>query len=373
MKIPFLNLKQINSPYQDQLEEAVKCVLNSGWYLQGKENALFEEKLSKETGCRHVVGTGNGLDALRLIFKGYIELGLLKEGDEVIVPANTYIASILAISDNGLKPVLAEPLISTYNIDPDQIRSKITSRTKAVLVVHLYGFVCNMQPIYEIARSNELLLIEDNAQAIGAELNGKKTGNLSDAAAFSFYPGKNIGALGDAGAVTTNNVQLADMVRALANYGSSEKYINDFKGCNSRLDEIQAAFLNVKLDELEAITERRRSIAKRYCMEIENPVLTLPQWPNDVKQHAWHLYVIRTNYRDELRHYLSVKTIGSMIHYPIPPHKQNAYKELGELSLPVTEKIHNTILSVPLHQCLREDEVDYIIDSLNDFKKNDVE
>ncbi|MCU4156567.1 DegT/DnrJ/EryC1/StrS family aminotransferase [Carboxylicivirga sp. A043] len=373
MKIPFLNLKHINQAYQSRIEEAIRRVINSGWYLQGEENNRFESVLSEQIGCNYVVGTGNGLDALRLIFRAYIEMGLLKVGDEVIVPANTYIASILSISENGLIPVLVEPDIDTYNISPEKIGVSITNRTKAILVVHLYGLVCDMETISRIVKSKGLLLIEDNAQAIGAELNGRKTGNLSDAAAFSFYPGKNIGALGDAGAVTTNNPELANLIKALANYGSSKKYINKFKGINSRLDEIQAAILNLKLDDLNDITERRRTIARRYCNEIKNSNLVLPQWPRDKMKHSWHLYVIRSNYRDALMKFLSEKGIGSMIHYPTPPHKQEAYKEINNLSFPVTEEIHKTILSIPLHQCLSEKEIDFIIKALNEFKPNDAE
>ncbi|MCT4644430.1 MAG: DegT/DnrJ/EryC1/StrS family aminotransferase [Carboxylicivirga sp.] len=370
MKIPFLNLKEINQPYEEQIEAALVNVVQSGWYLQGRENELFEKKLGDKIACSNIIGTGNGLDALRLIFKAYLLLGLLKEGDEVIVPANTYIASILAISDNQLKPVLVEPEWLSYNIDPKQIEAKLSERTKAILVVHLYGQVCDMNAIKSIASQNQLLVIEDNAQAIGAEWEGVKTGRLGDAAAFSFYPGKNIGALGDAGAVSTNDQQLADTIRAMANYGSSEKYINQFKGLNSRLDEVQAAILNVKLDYLDELMMKRRGIAKWYSSEVINPHIILPVMPDDEKKHAWHLYVIRSKHRDDLMKHLEEKGIGTMIHYPIPPHRQEAYKELNHLSFPITEEIHNTILSIPLHQCLSEEDVRYVIESINCFKPN---
>ncbi len=372
MNIPFLNLKEINKPYVDKIETAIKEVVHSGWYLQGQQNELFESNLSSIIECSNVIGTGNGLDALRLIFRAYIELGQLKPGDEVIVPANTYIASLLAISDNNLVPVLVEPDINTYNIDADKISSKITTRTKAILVVHLYGRVCPMDEISSLAKKHQLFMVEDNAQAIGAEFRGASSGNLGDAAAFSFYPGKNIGALGDAGAVTTNNDELARVIRAIANYGSSQKYKNQYKGVNSRLDEVQAAILNVKLDDLNMITKRRQELAKKYCSRIINPEVILPQMPKDLKQHAWHLFVIRTMYRDQLMKYLAAHNIGTMIHYPIPIHKQVAYKELSELSLPITEQLHDTIMSIPLHQCLSGNEQDYIIEAINAFSPKGV-
>ncbi len=372
MQIPFLDLKRINYSYEHVFQEALIRILSAGWYLQGNENKLFEKQLSSIIGGVEVIGTGNGLDALKLIFRAYMELGLLKEGDEVIVPANTYIASILAISENGLKPVLIEPNSETFNIDPQQIEKHITSKTKAILVVHLYGLVCNMEAINQMASRHHLLVIEDNAQAIGAELNGVKAGSLADAAAFSFYPGKNIGALGDGGAVASCNNELMKVVRAIANYGSSEKYINDYKGVNSRLDEIQAAFLRVKLSDLKMITQKRQAIAKRYITEMKNKYIILPKLPVDEKQHAWHLFVVRTDYRDELLSHLNKCGIGTMIHYPVPPHLQQAYQELKHLELPITEKLNKTVLSIPLHQCLSEKEVDYIIKAMNDFEPNAV-
>ncbi len=372
MEIPFLSLKQINESYEAAIKNACERVVQAGWYLQGEENKRFEEELAGTIGCKHVVGVGNGLDAISLIFKAYLEMGMLAEGDEVLVPANTYIASILGISQNGLKPVLVEPDVHTYNIDPARIEDALTSKSKAILVVHLYGYACDMEAINNLAQRHQLLVIEDNAQAIGAEVKGKSTGNLGDAAAFSFYPGKNIGALGDAGAVTTNNHELANVVRAIANYGSDEKYINTYKGVNSRMDEMQAAILRVKLRDLHCITRRRQSIAKAYSNHIRNPHLTLPIMPDDEKKHAWHLYVIRTKYRQELMDYLSENGIGTMIHYPVAPHKQQAYSELNGLSLPITEELHNTVLSIPLHQGLTEVEVNYIIDTVNHFQPNAV-
>jgi len=373
MKIPFLNLKDINESYEVKIESVVKDVVQSGWYLQGKYNEEFEKELCSLSGSTFAIATGNGLDAIRLILRSYIELGKLSKGDEIIVPANTYIATILAISENGLKPVFVEPELSTYNIDPEKINEKISGQTKAILVVHLYGLVCKMDAINAIAAANKLIVIEDNAQAIGAEFGGVKTGNLSDAAAFSFYPGKNIGALGDAGAVTTNDKQLAEAVRAIANYGSSEKYINKYKGINSRMDELQAAILMVKLQDLDKITRERQVIAAKYYERIKNPYLILPQIPERVEQHAWHLFVIRTNHREELIKYMSEKGIGTMIHYPVPPHKQEAYLEFNGISLPITEEISETVLSIPLHQCLKNNEVNYIIETLNQFAPNAVE
>ncbi|MBI9062310.1 MAG: DegT/DnrJ/EryC1/StrS family aminotransferase [Marinilabiliaceae bacterium] len=365
--IPFLNLKQINGQYQSEINTAICRVAKSGWYLMGQENKIFEQKLASYINANHVIGTGNGLDALVLIFRAYMELGILKKGDEVIVPANTYIASILSISENNLTPVLVEPDLTTFNINPENINASISQKTKAILVVHLYGQVCAMDKINAIAEANKLLLIEDNAQAIGAEWNHKKTGSLGEAAAFSFYPGKNLGALGDAGAVATKSEELAQTIRAIANYGSSKKYHNEFKGLNSRLDEIQAAILSIKLKTLDRNNNKRRSIAKRYCSGINNSSILLPDIPKDTHSHVWHLFVVRSKERDRLANYLKKNGIETMIHYPIPPHLQNAYSGLCDISLPIAEKIHNEVLSIPLHQCLTDSEIDYIIETINKY------
>ena len=350
--IKFLDLKDVNARYASELKEAAARVIDSGWYLQGENLKEFEKNLSNFIKVDHAIGVGNGLDALRLILKAYIEIGVLKEGDEVIVPANTYIATILAITDNGLKPVLAEPDPNTYNLDLSKIKDYITSKTKAIMVVHLYGQVCWSEDLENLARQLDLKIIEDNAQAIGAEFtykNGeiKKTGALGDAAGFSFYPGKNLGALGDAGAVTTNDSNLAEVIRALGNYGSREKYINDFQGLNSRLDEIQAAFLNVKLKHIKKDFEVRRSVAKYYLEKINNTSIVLPQVANE-EGHVWHLFVIRCSKRKDLQDYLEQNGIQSLIHYPIPPHKQKAYENLNDLSFPITEKIHMKCLVLPM-------------------------
>ncbi|TRX72629.1 DegT/DnrJ/EryC1/StrS aminotransferase family protein [Carboxylicivirga sp. M1479] len=373
MHIPFLSLRQINQIYQPDIEKALQRVIDSGWYLQGQENKAFEHKLSTLTGCTHIIGTGNGLDALRLIFRAYTELNKLQPGDEVLVPANTYIASVLSITENRLKPIFIEPEIDTFNINPQAIEGNITHRTKAILLVHLYGLACNMDEINFIAKKNKLFVIEDNAQAIGASYKGAPTGSLGHAAAFSFYPGKNIGALGDAGAVSTNDKQLADTIRAIANYGSEKKYVNKFKGLNSRMDELQAAILNIKLNDLERLTLKRQQIAKYYSDKINSRYIECPIIPLDEKQHAWHLYVIKTPHRHKLINYLDSKGIGTMIHYPTPPHQQEAYAEFNHLHLPITEQIHQTALSIPLHQCLSTVEIDFIVSTLNAFDPNTVE
>ena len=316
----------------------------------------------------HAIGVANGLDALRLILKAYIQLGVMQEDDEVIVPANTYIASILAITDNRLKPILVEPDINTYNLDLSLVERHITKKTKAIMVVHLYGRVCWSKELVELAKKHNLKIIEDNAQAIGAEWNGIKSGNLGDAAGFSFYPGKNLGALGDAGAVTTNDSQLADMVRALGNYGSVEKYITPYQGLNSRLDEIQAAILDVKLKYIDAENQRRREIAKRYISEIKNPNIILPQIPVNEKEHVWHLFVIRTTQRDKLQQYLTENAVQTLIHYPIPPHKQEAYKEWNEMRFSITEKIHEEVLSLPMSPVMENDEIKNIVKIINSYK-----
>lgn len=365
--IKFLDLQKINLQYQEEIEAQLLETFRSGWYLLGNEVKNFETNLSIYIGSPNAIGVANGLDALRLIFKAYLELGQMKVGDEVIVPANTYIASILAITDNRLKPVFAEPNIENYNIDLSKIEALITPKTKAIMVVHLYGQVCWSEELEALAKKYKLKIIEDNAQAIGAECNGIKTGNLGDAAGFSFYPGKNLGALGDGGAVTCKDALLAKTIRTLANYGSEEKYINKYQGLNSRLDEMQAGVLDLKLKYLDADNDKRRRIAERYCTEITNPKITLPILPINSKEHVWHLFVIRTSKRELLQKYLLENGIQTLIHYPIPPHKQKAYKYYNHLFFPITEEIHKEVLSLPISPVMEQEEVDKIIKVINQF------
>jgi dTDP-4-amino-4,6-dideoxygalactose transaminase len=371
--IKFLDLQKINAQYAAELKQAAADVIDSGWFLTGERVASFEKNLAQFNNSKHIIGVANGLDALRLILKAYIDMGIMQEGDEVIVPANTYIASLLAISDNRLVPVLVEPNLQSYNLDINLIQQAITPKTKAIMVVHLYGQVCWNDKLVEIAKNNNLKIIEDNAQAIGAIYNGTKTGNLGDAAGFSFYPGKNLGALGDAGAVSTNDDQLAERVRALGNYGSKKKYVNEFQGLNSRLDELQAAFLDVKLKYIDTENQYRRQIAQRYLSEINNPNIILPvpvatQFsPAENKEHVWHLFVIRCEKRDALQNYLAEKGIQTLIHYPIPPNKQLAYKELNHLDFPITNTIHDQVLSLPISPVVTNDEVSMVIQALNSF------
>ena len=364
--IKFLDLQKINARDAAEIKEAVNRVIDSGWYLLGNEVAAFEKEFATYCGVNHCIGVANGLDALRLIFKAYIELDLLKEGDEVIVPANTFIASILSITDNRLKPVLVEPNIATYNLDEDLIEQAITSKTKAILLVHLYGQNAMTEKIQLLAKKHHLLIIEDSAQAHGACFKDKKVGNLGDASGFSFYPGKNLGALGDGGAVTTNNKELGDTIRALANYGSRKKYVHQYQGLNSRLDELQAAILSLKLKKIEQDIEKRRQVATAYLNRITNKNIILPLVTNR-KSHVWHLFVIRTKDRDGLQQYLKDKGIQTLIHYPIPPHKQKAYAELNHYSLPITEKIHKEVISLPISSVLEKEETDFIISKLNIF------
>lgn len=365
--IPFLDLKETNMPYQSEIEEAVLSVVRSGWYILGDQVKSFERAYAQYCGTANCIGVGNGLDAISLILKSYKELGVLKDGDEVLVPANTYIASILAVSSSGLVPVLVEPDINTYNIDPEKIGNKVTSRTKAILAVHLYGLVSPMNELKEIARKHNLKLIDDAAQAHGAAYHEQKVGSLCDATAFSFYPTKNLGALGDAGAVTTDDSELAAIVRALANYGTTSKYINKYKGENSRLDEIQAAVLAVKLKYLDKEVQARQNIASFYLRNIQNELIALPR-VEQIEQHAFHLFVVRCHERDRLQQYLSDKGIRTEIHYPLPPHKQEAYKEWNSLSYPVSEKIADQIISLPLHISLKNEEVIRICSALNEFR-----
>ncbi|MBT2621806.1 DegT/DnrJ/EryC1/StrS family aminotransferase [Chryseobacterium sp. ISL-6] len=365
--ISFLNLKKINLKYQEEIENKLLEVFRSGWYLLGDELKNFETNLAHYIGSKYALGVANGLDALRLIFRAYIELGIMKPGDEVIVPANTYIASILALSDNGLIPVFVEPEINTYNIDISKIEEKLTSKTKAILIVHLQGRIVFSEELRKIAQDHKLKIVEDNAQAIGAEWNNIKSGNLGDAAGFSFYPGKNLGALGDAGAVTTNDKDLFETIRALGNYGSNQKYVNIYKGLNSRLDEIQAGVLDIKLKYIEEENNARRLIAKKFIEEITNPKIILPENPEDEKEHVWHVFVIRTENRDNLQSYLNEKGIHTIIHYPIPPHKQEAYKEMNTLSFPISEKIHEEVLSLPISSILDTEEIETIIKAINEY------
>jgi dTDP-4-amino-4,6-dideoxygalactose transaminase len=364
--IPFLSLKDLNDSFQPELNQALCRVSDSGWYLLGTEVKAFEHAFAQYCGTKHCIGVANGLDALILILRAYKELGFMKDGDEVIVPANTYIASILAISANNLTPILVEPNEATYALDPTLIESKITDKTKAILSVHLYGQLSDMDAINAIAQKHNLKVIEDSAQSHGALLNGKRSGNLGDASGFSFYPGKNLGCLGDGGAVTTNDDQLAQAIRTLANYGSQQKYVNEFKGMNSRLDEIQAAVLSVKLPRLDQDTERRREIAQMYLDGIQNTSIALP-FVVTPEGHAWHLFVIRCKERTKLQSYLSENGIQTLIHYPIPPHKQGAYSELNEMSFLITENIHNEVLSLPMSPTLSNEQVSKVIDVINKF------
>jgi dTDP-4-amino-4,6-dideoxygalactose transaminase len=373
--IPFLDLKKVNAIYEPVFQEKLKTFLDNGWYILGKEVAIFEANFANYCDTKYCIGVGNGLDALVLIFKGYIQLGKLQKGDEVIVPANTYIATILAILQADLIPVLVEPKLETYNINPELIPEKINSKTKAILVVHLYGQLAEMEIINKIAIQNNLIVVEDAAQAHGAFSGFRKAGNLSNAAAFSFYPGKNLGALGDAGAVTTNDTELAKIIQSMRNYGSETKYYTDYIGINSRLDELQAAFLNVKLPHLDEDNNKRIAIAKRYLSEIKNDKITLPTLSlqevarDEAKQsnHVFHLFVIRTPKREDLQRYLLENGIHTMIHYPIPPHQQKAFENWNNLSFPITEKIHNEVLSLPMSPVLTDDEVSLVIEISNKY------
>ena len=405
--IKFLDLQQINSQYAAELNQAAAEVIDSGYYLLGGQVKKFETNLANYIGVKHAIGVANGLDALRLILKAYIEMGFMQEGDEIIVPANTYIASILAITDNRLTPILVEPDINTYNIDISLIDQHITTRTRAIMVVHLYGQVCWSEKLEAIAKKHNLKIIEDNAQAIGAiyttsqstnlseaksqersdSENQQRTGSLGDAAGFSFYPGKNLGALGDGGAVTTKDEKLAEVVRAIANYGSKVKYQNEYQGLNSRLDEIQAAFLDVKLKYLDVENQKRCEIAKYYLENITNPAIILPkqttnsseaksreqgdsgnkQQTTNLNSHVWHLFVIRTSNRDLLQKYLAENDIQTLIHYPIPPHKQKCYTDWNELSFPVSETIHDEVLSLPISPVMSMEEVIKVVKVVNGY------
>ena len=364
--ISFLDLKKINSAHNDELLNACRRVIESGWFIDGNELKNFENSFAQYCGTKYCVGVANGLDALILTIRAWKELGKLQDGDEVLVPANTYIATILAITENNLVPILVEPSIETYNIDVDIIEKYITSKTKLIIPVHLYGSLCDMERISAIAKKHSILVLEDSAQAHGAQLSGKKAGAWGDASGFSFYPGKNLGALGDAGAITTNDEQLFLMLKSLRNYGSKVKYENVVKGVNSRLDEIQAAMLSVKLKYLDFETQRRKEIAQIYVEKITNNLVTLPIVKKDSSQ-VWHLFVVRIEKREKFQNYLTANGIQTLIHYPIPPHKQAAYTELKRLSLPVTEKIHEQILSLPISPVLTNEEITQIVDVINKY------
>lgn len=373
--IKFLDIQRITQSHEDEINEAIQRVVKSGWYLLGNEVKTFETNYANYIGTKHCIGVANGLDALRLIFKAYIEMGIMTEGDEIIVPANTYIASILAITDNLLKPVFVEPNINTFQIDDSLIEFAISPRTKAIMIVHLYGQCSYTDRIVEICSKHGLKLIEDNAQAHGCVYNDqriknneqRKTGSLGDAAGHSFYPGKNLGAFGDGGAVTTNDNNLAEIIRSLANYGSSKKYVCEFKGLNSRLDEIQAAVLDVKLKYLDIETEKRRKVAQYYITNIKHLDILLPS-VKDWNANVFHIFPILSHRRDALQSYLTENGIQTIIHYPIPPHKQICYKEFNQLSLPITERIHNEELSLPMSPVLTENEVINIVDLINRWK-----
>ena len=364
--IPFLDLKNINAKYRDELIEACIKVIDSGWYIQGSECNNFEKEFAQYNGCKFTIGVANGLDALILIMRAYKELNILKNNDEVIVPSNTYIASILAISQNNLVPILVEPDIDTYNIDVNKIEEKITSRTKAIMVVHLYGQAVEMQKVLELAKKYNLKVIEDSAQAHGAYDGMKRVGSIGDASGFSFYPGKNLGALGDGGAVTTDDKNLADTIRAISNYGSHKKYENLYKGINSRLDEIQAAMLRIKLKYLDNEIEKRRNIANYYLNNIKNDKIILPKTKKQ-NSNVWHLFVIRTKDRDELQKYLLDNEISTLIHYPLAPHKQEAYKEWGNDCYPISERIHKEVLSLPISGVQNLEDTKKIISLINEW------
>lgn len=365
--IKFLDLKGVTALYSEELHEAVNRVVDSGWYLQGNENKAFEENYAKFIGTDYCVGVGNGLDALIWIYRAYIEMGVLKPGDEVIVPANTYIASILAITENGLVPVLVEPQFDTLEIDDEKIEAAITEKTRSILIVHLYGRCAYTEKIGNLCKKHNLILVEDNAQAHGCRFCNQRTGSLGHAAGHSFYPGKNLGAFGDAGAITTNDKDLADCIRALANYGSQRKYVFKYKGKNSRLDEIHAAVLDVKLRHLDDDNKHRQEIAKYYYDNINNSQIKLPVRLDNSK-NVYHIFPIFCKKRDELQKYLTDNGVQTLIHYPIPPHKQECYKEWGERSYPITEQIHSQELSLPIGPCMTMGDAKQIVEIINKFE-----
>lgn len=366
MEVPFYDLKRVNAPYLDEIKHQMGEVLDSGWYIRGAYVEAFEKEMAQYLGAKHCVGVGNGLDALTLIFRAYMAMGCIEAGDEVIVPANTYIASVLAVSELGLVPVLVEPDIDSYNIDVLKIKEYISSKTRAILAVNLYGLISDVKTLQFLCKERNLLLIEDNAQATGALLDKQHAGTFGQAAGFSFYPTKNLGALGDGGAVVTDDETLATTVRSLANYGSEKKYYNQYKGVNSRLDELQAAVLSVKLRHLDEENARRRAIAKRYCEAIDNPHIVLPDGDFG-ENHVWHLFVVRTNDRERFVAYLDEKGVHTQVHYPVAIHLQSAYQELAFLDLPLTEKICAEVVSLPMGPYLSDEELDYVIETINAF------
>lgn len=369
--IPFLDLRAINAAHRVELIDACSRVIDSGWYVGGNELSQFESAFARYCGSSHCIGVANGLDALILTLRAWKELGRLKEGDEVIVPANTYIASILAITENGLVPVLVEPDEASYNLSPRNAEAAITPKTRAIVAVHLYGQLAEMPALLDLAGRHNLLLLEDSAQAHGANIGGRKAGNWGQASGFSFYPGKNLGALGDAGAITTSDDELAHTLRALRNYGSHEKYKNSLQGVNSRLDEIQAAMLSVKLKHLDGDTRRRREIALAYAKGCRHPAIRHPIGPESslasLESHVFHLYVIRTSRRDDLQQHLLKLGVQTLIHYPIPPHKQQAYQNWNERSFAITESLHREVLSLPISQVMTDVQVNDVINAVNAF------
>lgn len=372
MKVPFLSLKDVTAMHGEEIQAAVKRVIDSGWYLQGKENEAFECNYADYIGTKYCIGCANGLDALIWIYRAYIELGVMQPGDEVIVPANTYIASILAITENGLTPVLIEPNPDTLEIDDNRIEAAITSRTKSILIVHLYGRLAMTEKIADLCKKHDLKLVEDNAQAHGCKYNGKRTGSLGDGAGHSFYPGKNLGALGDGGAVTTNDEDLAKAIRALANYGSQKKYVFKYSGRNSRLDEIQAAILDVKLRHLDEDIRLRQQVADFYYEHISNPLVTLPKrLPHD--ENVYHLFpiLVKNGKRDALHDYLAENGVGTVIHYPIAPHKQECYANESwntpQQNLPITESLADEELSLPMSPCLTQEQMEWVVICVNNF------
>ena len=369
MRVPFLNLKAVNSQYREELIEACAKVIDSGWYIFGDELLGFEKEFAKYCGSDFCVGVANGLDALTITLRAWKEIGRLKEGDEIIVPANNYIASILAITENRFRPILVEPDKFTYNLDPTATEVAISRKTKAILPVHLYGQIADMPAIMDIAKRHNLLVLEDSAQGHGASIESQKAGNWGHASGFSFFPSKNLGALGDAGAVTTNDEELAQAIRTLRNYGSLVKYENIYQGVNSRLDEIQAALLRVKLKHLEDEIQHRRKVAKAYLDGIKNPLVQLPKYKNH-EEHVFHLFVVRTQKRKKLQDYLLDNGIHTLIHYPIPPYRQKAYKGLFNKKYPITEKIHQEILSLPISPVLEDEKVQKVIRVINKYENS---
>jgi dTDP-4-amino-4,6-dideoxygalactose transaminase len=365
-EVAFLSLRRVNEPHEEAIAAAAADVVRRGWYIRGEACSHFEREFAEFCGADHCVGVGNGLDALTLVLSAWRELGVMTAGDEVIVPANTFIATVLAVVKAGLTPLLVEPRESTFNLDPAEIQKHLTARTRAILPVHLYGQCADMRPILEIAKAHGLKVLEDAAQAHGATYRGVRSGTLADAAAFSFYPGKNLGALGDGGAITTNDRELADCVRALGNYGSHLKYENIYQGCNSRLDEVQAAILTVKLKHLEAENQRRGAIAARYLREIRNDLVKLPEVAQH-GTHVWHLFVVRVAERDRFREFLLSRGIETAVHYPIPPHKQRAFADWSDISLPITERIHREVVSLPMSPVHTDDEITAVVEAINAY------